>query len=80
MTQETLATGQQVLVPCASGDPGAFQCISSRLSREQNCRLRKRKVRMADIEHIIRGTVAVTTRATVQMFNAFNKQKGVQVL
>ena len=79
MKQETLSTGQQVLMPCASGEPGAFKCTGDDLSEEQECRLMMRKVRMVDIELVVRDTVDVTSRATVQRFNDFNKKMGMRV-
>ena len=66
------------MVPCASNAPGAFKCRNHHLTTDQRRRRKERKVRMADVENIVKGTVALNTREAVRRYEAFNKEKGTR--
>ena len=78
MEQETLG-GQQILLPCSPSQPGAFQCRYTDMSGEQLARVKLKKVKMADVERIMRQTADLTRESTIDRFNKFNNEFGTRV-
>ena len=63
---------------CLPKDPGAFKSSIYALTKDQMRQLKLRKVKMADVEQVLRSTVAVTSVAALQEYEKFNACKGTR--